>query len=116
LLPGLTADFFPETGHLLIRTTMLCFESFDCLYSTRNLQKQQSLSAEQERLGQGLLADQQSLQGVIQTKLKGILEEIRKENGYKYILNYATGTGVLMVDQSLDITKAVVEQLNNKEK
>ena len=44
------------------------------------------------------------------------IEEIRKENGYKYILNYATGTGVLMVDQSLDITKAVVEQLNNKEK
>lgn len=82
----------------------------------RLMQKQQSLAAEQERLGQGLMADQQSLQGIIQTKLKGILEEIRKEKGYKYILNYATGTGVLMVDPSLDITKSVVEQLNNKEK
>jgi outer membrane protein len=82
----------------------------------RLMQKQQSLAAEQERLGQGLLADQQALQGIIQTKLKGILADIRKEKGYKYILNYATGTGVLMVDPGLDITSTVVEQLNNKEK
>lgn len=82
----------------------------------RLMQKQQSLAAEQERLGQGLMADQQTLQAIIQTKLKGILEEIRKEKGYKYVLNYATGTGVLMVDPSLDITKSVVERLNNKEK
>ena len=79
------------------------------------MQKQQSLAAEQERLGQGLLADQQALQGIIQGKLKGILEEVRKEKGYQYILNYATGTGVLMVDKKLDITSTVVELLNNKE-
>jgi outer membrane protein len=81
----------------------------------RLMQKQQSLAAEQERLSQGLLADQQTLQGIIQTKLKGILTEIRKEKGYTYVLNYAIGTGVLMVDPSLDITTTVVEQLNNKE-
>jgi outer membrane protein len=81
----------------------------------RLMQKQQSLAAEQERLSQGLLADQQALQGIIQTKLKGILTEIRKEKGYTYVLNYAIGTGVLMVDPSLDITTTVVEQLNNKE-
>ena len=81
----------------------------------RLMQKQQSLAAEQERLGQGLMADQQALQGIIQGKLKGILEDVRKEKGYKYILNYATGTGVLMVDKNLDITTTVVELLNNKE-
>jgi hypothetical protein len=32
--------YFSQTGHRLIRTKMSCF---DCLYSTRNLQKQQSL-------------------------------------------------------------------------
>ena len=81
----------------------------------RLMQKQQSLAAEQERLGQGLMADQQALQGIIQGKLKGILEEVRKEKGYQYILNYAAGTGVLMVDKNLDITSTVVELLNNKE-
>jgi Skp family chaperone for outer membrane proteins len=80
------------------------------------MQKQQSLSVEQERLSQGLLADQQTLQAIIQSRLKGLLEEIRKEKGYKYILNYATGTGVLMVDPELDITRTVVEELNNREK
>jgi outer membrane protein len=82
----------------------------------RLMQKQQSLSVEQERLSQGLLADQQTLQAIIQSRLKGLLEEIRKEKGYKYILNYATGTGVLMVDPELDITRTVVEELNNREK
>jgi outer membrane protein len=82
----------------------------------RLMQKQQSLSIEQERLSQGLLADQQTLQAIIQSRLKGLLEEIRKEKGYKYILNYATGTGVLMVDPELDITRTVVEELNNREK
>lgn len=81
----------------------------------RLMQKQQSLAAEQERLGQGLMADQQALQGIIQGKLKGILEEVRKEKGYQYILNYAAGTGVLMVDKNLDITSTIVELLNNKE-
>jgi len=81
----------------------------------RLMQKQQSLAAEQERLGQGLMADQQALQGVIQGKLKGILEDVRKEKGYQYILNYAAGTGVLMVDKNLDITASVVERLNKKE-
>jgi outer membrane protein len=81
----------------------------------RLMQKQQSLAAEQERLGQGLMADQQALQGIIQGKLKGILEDVRKDKGYKYILNYAAGTGVLMVDKNLDITTTVVELLNNKE-
>jgi Skp family chaperone for outer membrane proteins len=42
-------------------------------------------------------------------------KEVRKEKGYKYILNYAAGTGVLMVDKNLDITTTVVELLNNKE-
>lgn len=81
----------------------------------RLMQKQQGLSAEQERLGQGLMADQQALQGIIQGKLKEVLEEVRKEKGYQYILNYATGTGVLMVDKNLDITTTVVGLLNNKE-
>jgi len=78
-------------------------------------QKQQGLAAEQERLSQGLLADQQALQAVIQTRLKGLLQEIRKEKGYAYILNYTVGSGVLMVDPALDITRTVTEKLNQQE-
>lgn len=81
----------------------------------RLMQKQQSLAAEQERLGQGLMADQQNLQGIIQGKLKSVLENVRKDKGYHYILNYASGTGVLMVDKNFDITTTVVELLNNIE-
>lgn len=80
----------------------------------RLVQKQQSLMAEQERLGQSLMAEQQKLQEDLQTRIKSLLKDLQKEKGYDYILNYGPGSGVLMVDESLDITREVLKRLNEK--
>lgn len=77
--------------------------------------KQQRLLQEQQRVSQDLLAQGQALQEELQKKVKDLLTQIRQEFGYDYILNYGPGTGVLMVNDSLDITNVVVERLNKNE-
>lgn len=78
-------------------------------------QKQQALAAEQERITRELLAEGQKLQEELSKTIKALLTDIRAEKGYDFILNYGPGTGVLMVNDSLDITPMVLERLNKKE-
>ena len=78
-------------------------------------QKQQALAAEQERINRELLAEGQKLQEELSKTIKALLTDIRAEKGYDFILNYGPGTGVLMVNDSLDITPMVLERLNKKE-
>ncbi|MBV6429441.1 MAG: hypothetical protein KIPDCIKN_03999 [Haliscomenobacter sp.] len=78
----------------------------------RLMQKQQSLVAEQEKVGKQLMDERQKLLTELEKQVKDILEAVRKEKGYDYILNYGPGTGVLMVNDSLDITPLVLERLN----
>ena len=60
----------------------------------------------QRRLAELQLLDE------LEKKVKDILKEIQAEKGYAYILNYGPGTGVLMVDDKLDITALALERLN----
>lgn len=78
-------------------------------------QKQQALAAEQERLTRELMAEGQKLQEELNKTIKELLAQIQKEKNYDFILSYGPGTGVLMVNDSLDITKMVLERLNKKE-
>lgn len=78
----------------------------------RLVQKQQGLVAEQEKVGKQLLDERQKLLDELEKKVKDILKEIQAEKGYAYILNYGPGTGVLMVDDKLDITALALERLN----
>ncbi len=81
----------------------------------RLMQKQQSLVAQQESMSKQLLDERQKLQENLEKRVKDLLTAIRKEKGYDFILNYGPGTGVLMVNDSLDITKEVLEKLNAKQ-
>ena len=81
----------------------------------RLMQKQQSLVAQQESMSKQLLDERQKLQENLEKRVKELLTAIRKEKGYDFILNYGPGTGVLMVNDSLDITKVVLEKLNAKQ-
>lgn len=74
--------------------------------------KQQSLAAEQERIGNQLMQQRQTLQSELELTVKAILRQVRDEYGYDYILSYGPGTGVLMVNEQYDITKEVVDRLN----
>lgn len=81
----------------------------------RLMQKQQNLVAQQESMSKQLLDERQKLQENLEKRVKELLTAIRKEKKYDYILNYGPGTGVLMVNDSLDITAVVLEKLNKKE-
>lgn len=45
-------------------------------------------------------------------RLKEVLEELKEENGYDFILNEGNGSGLLMGDDAYDITGLVLERLN----
>ncbi len=74
--------------------------------------KQQRLMQDQERITQELLQETQELQMELQKRVKDLLLEIQAEKGYDYILNYGPGTGVMMVNEELDITRMVLDRLN----
>lgn len=75
-------------------------------------QKQQALMQESDRMAQEIMEETQKLNNELQDKVKAVLETVRKEKSYDFILNYGPGTGVLMVNDSLDITSMVLEKLN----
>jgi len=77
--------------------------------------KQQQLMQDQQQISQELMQESQQLQVQLEQKLQEILDGLQAERHYDYILNYGPGTGVLMVNDSLDITNVVLERLNRQE-
>lgn len=80
----------------------------------RIAQQQQQLVQEQERMSQELLMETQQLNQELQADVKEVLSKLKDENGYNYVLSYGSGSGVLMVNEALDITQKVVDLLNAK--
>jgi outer membrane protein len=80
----------------------------------RLVQKQQALAQDQERMGRQIQEERLKIEQDLEKKIKSLLEEVRKEKGYDYILNYGQATGVLMADSTLDITPEVLKRLNIK--
>lgn len=78
-------------------------------------QRAQKLEEEKARLGKSLAEDQKKafndLYANVETKLKTLSSQI----GYDYILSYSRGGQILLANDSLDITKEVLDLLNAKE-
>lgn len=79
------------------------------------MQREQRLGEEQQRLGKQLADEQKKalndLYANVETKLKTLSDQI----GYDYILSYTRGGQILLANDSLDITKQVLELLNTKD-
>jgi outer membrane protein len=77
-------------------------------------QRAQKLEEEKNRLSKSLADDQKKafndLYANVETKLKTLSTQI----GYDYILSYSRGGQILLANDSLDITKQVLELLNAK--
>ncbi|MCB9282957.1 MAG: OmpH family outer membrane protein [Lewinellaceae bacterium] len=78
----------------------------------RLMAKQQKLMEDQDRLSKELMAETEALNNQLEVRLKSVLTAVRDANGYDYILSYGPGTGVLMVNDTLDVTGKVLDQLN----
>lgn len=78
------------------------------------MQKQQGLVQMKQDL-MGVLSDEEAiLNDSIHTNLINYLQEYNKSKNYNYILGYQKGGGILLANESLDITREVIEGLNKK--
>ena len=82
----------------------------------RLMAKQQKLMEDQERMTKELMTETEALNKQLEERVKSVLKAVRDEGGYDYILSYGPGTGVLMVNDSLEVTDMVLEKLNAEKK
>lgn len=78
------------------------------------MRKQQSLVAERDAILEKLGKDEEALNDTIHNDLVGYLKTFNKNNRYDFILGYQRGGGILLANDSLDVTKQVVSGLNKK--
>ena len=74
--------------------------------------KQQALLNERDQMTDSLLSETTKINDRLQKIIKEKLEEIKKQEGYDFILNYAEGGQILIADEKHDITVRVLEALN----
>ena len=76
------------------------------------MQRNQKLEEEKARLSKSLADDQKKALDNLYSNLEGKLKELSGQIGYDYILSYQRGAQILLANDSLDITKQVLEMLN----
>jgi outer membrane protein len=78
--------------------------------------REQALAQEEQRLSKQLAEQQEKSSKELMANLESKLKSIQSKVGYDYILTYSKGGGlVLLANDSLDITKQVLELLNAKQ-
>lgn len=77
--------------------------------------RQQALAAEEQRLSKQLADEHAKTSNELMSNVEAQLKSLQSQIGYDYILSYSKGGGqVLLANDSLDITKQVLELLNAK--
>lgn len=77
------------------------------------LKQQNLVQLKQEMMG--ALTDEETIMNdSIHNSLIGYLKEFNKSKSYQFILGYQKGGGILLADDALDITNAVLEGINKK--
>jgi outer membrane protein len=84
-------------------------------------QLEQELMMEQQKLGQykdemeeKLIKENEFVSSDLNKKITVFLKKQSRQSGVKFILGYKEGGGILFADDSLDVTKQVVEGLNRE--
>jgi outer membrane protein len=80
----------------------------------RLMGKQQNLMDMKQSLVDQLQMEESDMNDSIHSNLTRYLKEYNKEKNYLYILGYQRGSGILLANDSLDITKEILEGLNKE--
>lgn len=81
----------------------------------RLAKKQEELQNLSQSLSSGFMAQEAAKNKELYEKITAFINEYNKEKGFKVIVNYTKSSpAVLYADQTLDITKDVVEGLNKQ--
>lgn len=78
------------------------------------MQRGQKLEEEKIRLSKSLSEDQKKAFNDLYANVEAKLKTLSSQIGYDYILSYSRGGQILLANDSLDITKQVLELLNAK--
>ena len=78
------------------------------------VKKQQNLAQYQQNLSAQLMQDEALVNEELYLEVADYLEEYGATEDYKVVLTYTKNSGVLYADDSLDITKTVIEGLNER--
>lgn len=79
----------------------------------RLARKQDELARHQQNAGTSFAQDEADENEKLYTKITQYLKEHAKENGYRFVLTYSqSNPTVLYADESLEITKEVIDALN----
>lgn len=78
------------------------------------MRKQQSLMADRDNLLDKLKTEEADLTDSIHADLMRYLKIYNKNQQYDFILGYSRGGGILLANDSLDVTKQVIEGLNKR--
>lgn len=81
----------------------------------RLAKKEQSIMQERERLAGDILKDTDAFNETFTNQVRGYLDSLKSQMNYDYILVTGTGSPVLLANDSLDITKTVLDLLNKKQ-
>ncbi len=78
------------------------------------MQKQQNLYQYQQTLNQEMTDEQQKVNDQLYQKVSDFLKDYAAQKGYKIVLNYKRGSGMLYGTGMLDITNDVIRGLNEQ--
>lgn len=80
------------------------------------VKKQQNLAQYQQNLSSELMQEEAKVNEELYEKVAEYLEEYGEEQNFKVVLTYTKNSGVLYADDSLDITRIVIDKLNERYK
>ena len=78
------------------------------------VRKQQELEKLRDDLVKHLSAEQDHMQDSVHNNLVTYLKEYKRSHGYDYIMSYQRGNGILLANDSLEITWDVLKGLKEK--
>jgi outer membrane protein len=74
--------------------------------------RQESILAERDKIAQEIMEETSAINKRLQAVLHEKLNEIKKQEGYDFILSYVEGGAILVADEKYDITDKVLKELN----
>ncbi len=73
---------------------------------------QEAIMAERDKMAQEIMSETAQINKRLQAVMQEKLNEIKKQEGYDFILSYVEGGQVLVADEKYDITDRVLKELN----
>ena len=78
------------------------------------MQEEKSIMEERDRRAKGLMEETQKFNETLQKKVTAILEKMKEDKGYDFVMSYVKGGSFLYANTSYDITHDVIDALNKK--